>query len=107
MNGIHFFRCVWRDADGKYFESTEAGTSKRWLYDQIKYRKGGVKPSGDLVKIQPIETPIVNLDWLVKMFETGCNKKEREENREAACYVLHLVEILGARVEKDGVLTER
>lgn len=100
MNGIHFYSVIWQSGSGAIDTTIEAATSRRWLVDHI--RTGDVKhedaPEAKPIKIQQIETPVIDFDWLVKTFETGCDKKARKEHAQEAAYVLHLVEKMAARV---------
>lgn len=100
MNGVHFYSVLWQINETTYDSTIEAATSRRWLSDQI--HKGVLvyadAPDAKLVKIQQIETPIVNMTWLTKMLETGCTKESRKENAKAASYVLNLVEKCAARI---------
>lgn len=101
MNGIHFYSVIWQSKSGAIDSSIEAATSRRWLVDHI--RTGDVKPPEDMgdakmLKVQEFETPVIDFDWLVKTFETGCDKKARKEHAQEAAYVMRLVEKLAARV---------
>lgn len=118
MNGIHFYKVLWRLPSGAYDETTEAATSRRWLTDHIRM-KDVFHPNGDgaaVIKIQKVETPVIDFDYVVKAFETGCTKLERKEHAQEAAYVLNLIEKLAARVkyrkergegEVEEVLVER
>lgn len=101
MNGIHFYKVLWRLPSGVYDETTEAATSRRWLTDHIRM-KDVSHPVGDgatVIKIQQVETPVIDFDYVVKAFETGCTKQERKEHAQEAAYVLNLIEKLAARVK--------
>lgn len=100
MNGIHFYKVLWRLPSGAYEETTEAATSRRWLTDHIRI-KDVTYPEADgatVIKIQQIETPVIDFDYIVKSFETGCTKAERREHAQEAAYVLNLIDKMAARV---------
>ncbi len=112
QKGIRFFRCIWESSDG-VMDTTEAAYSRRALSDRIKagqieYYHQDSQEKYSLLKIQEYETPMIELEWLLKLFTTAGNAKEREAHREQAAYVLRLVELTAARVHlENGDYIER
>lgn len=111
QKGIKFYRVIW-DCDGTYVDSIEASHNRRYLAGSIKkndvnyFNKSGVQ--GKMVKIQEIETPLVEIEWLLKLFTEAGNKKSRNSHRDQAAYVLRLVETCAARVILEtGEIIER
>lgn len=109
--GIRFYNVIWNTGDS-FTSTTEASHRRRYLSNQIK--KGELQyfdESGtpwEMVKIQEIETPVIEIKWLLDLFTSAGNKKERELHREQAAYVLRLVESCAARVAlEDGNFIER
>ena len=110
--GIRFYRVVWDCGNNHIEQTTESAHSRRYLSDQLK--RGEIayySESGDKwqpLKIQEIETPMIEIEWLLKLFTESGNKKEREAHREQAAYVLRLVEQCAARVAlENGDFIER
>lgn len=102
-HGIRFYNVVWSLKNGRMFKNTtEYAYTRRHLSDKIRrgeieyYEEDGEK--WKLLKIQAIETPMIEIEWLLKCFTGAVNKKEREAHREQTAYVLQLVESLAARV---------
>lgn len=102
-HGIRFYNVVWSFNNGNsYKNTTEYAYTRRHLTDRI--RRGEIayySEDGEewkVLKIQAIETPMIEISWLLKCFTEYGNKKEREAHREQAAYVLRLVESLAARV---------
>lgn len=112
QKGIRFFRCIWESSVG-VMDTTEAAYSRRALSDRIKagqieYYCQDIQEKYSLLKIQEYETPMIELEWLLKLFTTAGNEKEREAHREQAAYVLRLVELTAARVHlENGDYIER
>ena len=109
MSGIRFYRIVWSmDVDNGQMEvTTEAASSRRLLYDQIKAGKiaNGRKK---YVKIQEAETPLIDLIYMQKLLAGQCTKKEREALKDQSRYVLDLIRCCAARVLlEDGTVIER
>lgn len=111
-NGIRFFNVVWETPMGAYENTTESAHSRRYLADQI--RKKDVAYFDDfgtewkLIKIQEIETPVIEIEWLLNLFTTSGKKSDRESHKEQAAYVLRLVENCAARVIlENGDIVER
>lgn len=109
MSGIRFYRIVWSmDIDNGQMEvTTEAASSRRLLYDQIKAGKiaNGRKK---YVKIQEAETPLIDVEQIGKLLRGKCNKKEREALKDQSRYVLDLIRCCAARVMlEDGEVIER
>lgn len=109
--GIRFYNVVWNIGSG-FTSTTEASHSRRYLSNQIK--KGDLRYFDDsgraweMVKIQEIETPVIEIAWLLNLFTTAGNKRERELHKAQAAYVLRLVESCAARVAlEDGNFIER
>lgn len=115
QNGIRFYKVIWYTPTGKqgYHETIEPATSRRNLSNKIArgdliYKFDGCEEIAQPIKIQEIETPVIEVSWLLNMFSTGGTKAEREAHRQQAAYVLHLVETCAARVMKeDGTIIER
>lgn len=110
-SGIKFYNVIWNTGNG-FTGTTEAAHSRRYLTDQIKRKDlqyfNDDSTQWTMVKIQEIETPMIDLKWLLDLFTTSGNKKERELHREQAAYILRLVEHCAARVElEDGNFIER
>lgn len=109
--GIRFYNVIWDTGNG-FSNTTEAAHSRRYLFNQIKkndlqYFSESGQP-WEMVKIQEIETPIIEIAWLLDLFTAYGNKKIREEHRHQAAYVLRLVEKCAARVAlEDGSFIER
>lgn len=110
--GIRFYNVVWSKPDGSFQNTTEAARTRRHMGDQI--RAGAVSYQDDdgrrwqPIKIQEIETPMIDITWLLDLFTRGGTKAEREAHREQAAYVLRLVETFAARVALvDGTTIER
>lgn len=62
----------------------------------------------ELVKIQDIETPMIEVEWLMRLFTTAGNRKDRVSHAEQAAYILRLVEACAARILfEDGRVIER
>lgn len=112
QKGIRFFRCIWESSEG-VMDTTEAAYSRRALSDRIKagqieYIHHDTQEKYNLLKIQEYETPMIELEWLLKLFTTAGNAKEREAHKEQAAYVLRLVELTAARVHlENGDFIER
>ena len=109
--GIRFYNVIWNTWHG-FSSTTEASHSRRYLSNQIK--RGDLQyfdESGrpwEMVKIQEIETPVVEIKWLLDLFTTAGNKRDRELHKEQAAYVLRLVEKCAARVAlENGDFIER
>lgn len=110
--GIRFYRCVWDTGSG-YQDTTEAAYSRRHLADKIRVIKNLDYQNSDgsrwkLLKIQEFETPMIELEWLLNLFTSAGNKKEREAHRDQAAYIIRLIEAYAARVLlEDGTVIER
>ena len=109
MSGIRFYRIVWSMdiENGQMDVTTEAASSRRLLYDQIKAGKiaNGRKK---YVKIQEAETPMIDMIYITKLLSGQCNKKEREALKDQSKYVLDLIRCCAARVLlEDGTVIER
>ena len=109
--GIRFYNVIWNKGSG-FTNTVEAAHSMRYLKDQIKkkdvayFNDDGT--SWEMVKVQEIETPMIEIAWLLDLFTTSGNKKVREAHKEQAAYVLRLVETCAARVAlEDGNFIER
>lgn len=109
--GIRFYNVIWDKGNG-FANTIEASHSMRYLKDQIK--KNYIEYFNNdctrwtMVKVQEIETPMVEIEWLLDLFTTSGNKKTREVHKEQAAYVLRLVESCAARVVlEDGSFIER
>lgn len=115
MSGIRFYRVIWYTPSGEqgYHETIEAANNRRHVSNLIKDGKiirkfAGCDEIAQPVKIQEIETPVIELEWLLKLFEKSGTKADREAHREQAAYILRLVEACAVRVLKeDGTLIER
>ena len=109
--GIRFYNVIWNTGNG-FTNTTEAAHSRRYLFNQIKkndlqYFSESGQP-WEMVKIQEIETPVIEIAWLLDLFTTSGNKKSREEHKHQAAYVLRLVEKCAARVAlENGDFIER
>lgn len=105
--GIRFYNVVWDMQNGSYENSIEYAHSVRYLKDQIR-RKEISHGEGHVLKVQEIETPMIEIEWLLKLFTELGNKKERESHADQAAYVLRLVENCAARVMLEtGEVIER
>lgn len=110
--GIRFYNVVWSKPDGSFTNTTEAAHTRRYLSDQLKsgtiayFDESG--RAWSVVKIQEMETPMIEITWLLDLFTKGLTKKEREAHMEQAAYVLRLVESMAARVQlENGDFIER
>ena len=107
--GLRLFVVVWEmDIKAGTMESTiEAAHSRRYLVDQIKQGLINENRRG-YVKIQEIETPMIEMEYLQNVFEGLATKKEREAHQAQNAYVLELVRQAAARVlMEDGKAVER
>lgn len=110
--GIRFFNCVW-DTGGKYQNTTEYANSRRHMSDKIRVTKEVCYTNDDgsvweLVKIQEIETPLIEIDWLLNLFTTAGKKADRIAHAEQVAYIMRLIESCAARVLlEDGRTIER
>lgn len=110
--GIRFFNCVW-NTGAKYQNTTEYGNSRRHLSDKIRVTKEINYQNDDgsaweLVKIQEIETPMIEIEWLLNLFTTAGKKADRAAHAEQAAYIIRLIETCAARVLfEDGRTIER
>lgn len=101
MKAVRFFQVVWQTGIG-FTQTTEAAPHRRYLVNQIKggevayYDEDG--KSWSLVKIQELETPMIEEAWFIDLFTTGSTKKEREAHREQMQYVLRMITACAARV---------
>ena len=113
MNGIKFYRCVWETPGGRYENTTEAAHSRRYLMDSIKkgiiqYYSIDCETPWELLKVQEMETPLIDMMFLDDLFRTGSTKKIREASAEQADYVKRLVKACAARVLlENGDIIER
>ncbi len=114
MNGVRFYNVIWETEHNGFHQTVEAETSRRRLHTKIKngeieYFFGSGQERGQVLKIQEMETPLIELSWLLECFTTGGTKESREEHKQQAAYVLRLVEHCAARViSEDGeTVTER
>lgn len=104
--GMRFYNIVWQHSEKGFAQSTECTNNRRNLVNQIKsgevsfdFSDDPEQPQpGTVLKIQEIETPMIEMEWLLKLFTTSGNKQEREAHREQAAYILRLVEKCAARV---------
>lgn len=110
--GIRFFNCVWNTGT-TYQNTTEHAYSRRHMSDKIRVTKeiGYQNEDGsawELVKIQEIETPMIEIEWLLNLFTTAGKKADRVAHAEQAAYVIRLIEACAARVLfEDGRAIER
>lgn len=110
--GIRFFNCVW-NTGSSYQNTTEYAYSRRHISDKIKVTKEvqyftDQNEPWELVKIQEIETPMIEIEWLLNLFTTAGKKNDRVAHAEQAAYILRLVEVCAARVLlEDGRTIER
>ena len=109
MNGIRFYCVVWNmDTNAGTIETTiEASHSRRYLADQIKRGEvnGGKKK---YIKIQEIETPLIEVEYIKKAFEGKTTKKERDAHQAQTEYVLQLILSHAARLMlPEGTVIER
>ena len=113
MNGIRFFAVTWSQsvdlAAGNHTVETtiEAAHSRRYLADLIKQGKinGGKKK---YVRIQEIETPLIEMEYYYKLMQGKTSAKEREAHRQSDAYVLQLIRSCAARyMDEEGAVIER
>lgn len=111
MNGIRFYNVVWETGSG-YTNTTEGALSFRNMKDILKrgeveyYNEDG--SAWNVVKVQEIETPMIEIEWLLDLFTKSGTAKSREAHRDQAAYVLRLVERCAARVKlENGDFIER
>lgn len=110
--GIRFFNCVWNTGE-KYQNTTEHAYSRRHMSDKIRVTKEVSYTNDDgsaweLVKIQEIETPMIEIAWLLDLFTTAGKKADRIAHAEQAAYIIRLIESCAARVLfEDGRVVER
>lgn len=105
MKGIRFYRVIWIQGD-EFYTITTAAHSKRYVID--KARNGDYGVDGELLKVQEVETPLIDMEWLIDLFTSGSSKTEREAHVLETQYVLKLVENFAARIKtEDGEIIER
>lgn len=102
MGGIRFYKVIWQSG-GSYHETVEIATCRRNLNNaikrgDIKYLVEGAAEASKIVKIQEMETPMIDMQFLIELFTTGSTKKNREAHKDQTAYVLRLVENCAARV---------
>lgn len=111
--GIRFYNVVWTTPTEGLHQTIEAETTRKRLQNKIRegrieYFFGERQEKGTVVKVQDIETPMIEIEWLLKLFTTAGTKEERETHRDQAAYVLRLVEMFAARVHlENGDYIER
>lgn len=111
MNAIKFYNVVWDTKTGQYKNTTEASHNRRYLTDMI--RKGEIKYDTNgtqwaMLKIQELETPMIDMNFIIDLFTTGSTKKNREACKDQAAYVIRLIEACALRVTlEDGRVIER
>lgn len=108
-NGLRLYVVVW-EMDikaGTMVSTIEAAHSRRYLVDQIK--AGNVNEGRKrYFKIQEIETPMIEMEYLQNVFNGLSNKKDREAHKDQNAYVLELVRQVAARVMmENGEVMER
>lgn len=104
--GIRFYNVVWQHPEKGFAQSLEAAHNRRYLRNQINageivydFSSDPEQPQmGSMLKIQEIETPMIEMEWLLKIFTTAGTKQEREAHREQAAYIIRLIEKCAARV---------
>lgn len=101
--GLRFYVVVWEMdiKNGTMISTIEAAHSRRYLVDQIK--RGEINDGRTrYFKIQEIETPMVEMEYLQEVFSGRASKKDREAHRDQNTYVLELVRQAAARVIMEG-----
>ena len=100
--GIRFYTVVWGiDLEtGKAEITTEASHSRRYLADQIRAGKiaGG---RTHYIKIQEIETPMIDMSFIRRVFTGIAKKKEIEAGWDQLTYILQMVDHFAARVTSE------
>lgn len=113
MNGIRFFAVTWGQkvdlASGQHSIdiTVEAAHSRRYLSDLIKQGKiaDGRKK---YIRIQEIETPMIELEYFHKLMNGKASKTEREQHKAQHAYVIQLIRSCAARMmDEEGKVFER
>ena len=101
--GLRLYVVVWQMdiTNGTMITTIEAAHSRRYLVDQIK-RGEIAEGRRRYVKIQEIETPLIEMEYLQNVFGGMTSKKDREAHKAQNAYVLELVRQAAARVMMDG-----
>lgn len=109
MNGIRFYSVIWSiDTKTASIDMTiEAAHSRRYLSDQI--RAGAIREGHkSYFKIQEIEAPMIDLSFVIRVFNGKAKKKELDACADQFAYILELLTHCAARVRTlDGEVIER
>lgn len=101
--GIRFYRVIWGIdlSTGQADITTEAAHSRRYLSDQIKAGKirDGRK---HYVNIQEIETPMIDMTFVNRVFSGQAKKKELEAGYDQLAYIREMILHLAARVTSEN-----
>ena len=107
--GLRFYVVVWQMdiTNGTMTTTIEAAHSRRYLVDQIK--RGEINEGRRrYVKIQEIETPLIEMEYLQNLFSGLTSKKDSKAHKAQNVYVLELVRQAAARVMlENGEVIER
>lgn len=107
--GLRLYVVVWEMdvMNGTMVTTIEAAHSRRYLADQIK--RGEINEGRRrYMKIQEIETPLIEMEYLQNVFSGLASKKDRQAHQAQNAYVLELVRQIAARVMlENGEVVER